>query len=365
MAKIKDITDLLESIAPRAYQEDYDNAGLITGNLSQEVTGILCTLDCVESIIDEAIEKNCNLIVAHHPIVFKGLKQLNGKNYVERTIIKAIKNDIAIYAIHTNLDSVDNGVNKKIADKIGLENTKILAPKSSNLTKLEVFIPVEDTDKVLEAIHKVGAGNIGNYSNCSFKVEGTGTFKPNELANPTIGSSNSQEYVKENKVEVIFPSHLEGRVLAAMKQSHPYEEVAYYLQSLKNKNQDVGSGMVGELKSPMSEQEFLAHLKKSMNLNTIKYTPLNTKPIQKVAICGGSGSFLLGMAKVVGADAFVTSDFKYHEFFDAEEKLMIADIGHYESEVFTKELLGAFISEKFANIATYLSEVDTNPVKYF
>lgn len=365
MAKIKDITDLLESIAPRAYQEDYDNAGLITGSPSQEVKGILCTLDCVESIIDEAIAKNCNLIVAHHPIVFRGLKQFNGKNYVERTIIKAIRNDIAIYAIHTNLDSVHTGVNKKIANKIGLENTRILDPKPSTLTKLEVFIPIDSTDKVLKALHEAGAGNIGNYSNCSFRVVGTGTFKPNEQANPTIGKQNKQEYVEENKVEVIFPSHMEGSILSALKKAHPYEEVAYYLQSLKNKNQEVGSGMIGELINPVSEQEFLAHLKKSMNLNTIKYTSINNKSIKRVAICGGAGSFLLQVAKSAGADAFVSSDFKYHEFFDAEEKLMIADIGHYESEVFTKELLGAFISENFPNIATYLSEVNTNPVKYF
>lgn len=365
MAKIKDITDLLESIAPRAYQEDYDNAGLIVGDASQEVTGILCTLDCIESVVDEAISKNCNLIVAHHPIVFRGLKQINGKNYVERTIIKAIKNDIAIYATHTNLDSVDNGVNKKIAEKLQLINTVILAPKSSTLTKLEFFVPKEDTNQVLDALHKAGAGNIGNYSNCSFRVEGTGTFKPNAQANPTIGKQNEQEYVEEHKVEVIFPSHLEGSILSSLKKAHPYEEVAYYLQSLRNKNQQVGSGMIGELETSLSQTDFLKHLKKTMSLNTIKFTPFTKRPIKKVAVCGGAGSFLLPMAKAAGADAFVTSDFKYHEFFDAEEKLMIADIGHYESEVFTKELLGAFISEKFANIATYLSEVDTNPVQYF
>jgi len=365
MAKIKDITDLLESIAPRAYQEDYDNAGLITGNHGDLVNGILCTLDCVESVIDEAIEKNCNLIVAHHPIVFRGLKQLNGKNYVERTIIKAIKNDIAIYAIHTNLDNVNTGVNKKISDQLGLKNSRILTTKSSTLEKLEFFIPVEDTEKVLEAIHEAGAGNIGNYSGCSFRVEGTGTFKPNEKANPVIGTNNQQEYVKENKVEVIFPAHLEGRIVGALQKAHPYEEVAYYLQSLKNKNQEVGAGMIGELEVEMSADEFLKHLKQSMNLNTIRYTPLNNRKIKRVAVCGGAGSFLLHSAKGAKADAFVTSDFKYHEFFDAEGEIMIADIGHYESEVFTKELLGAFIREKFANIATYLSEVDTNPVKYF
>lgn len=365
MAKIKDITDFLESIAPKAYQEDYDNAGLITGNSDWEVQGILCTLDCVESIIDEAIARKCNLIVAHHPIVFRGLKQLNGKNYVERTMVKAIKNDIAIYAIHTNLDNVHTGVNKKIADKLGLENTRILSPKPATLQKLEFFVPIDDTDKVLEALHKAGAGNIGNYSNCSFRIEGTGTFKPNDLANPSIGSSNEQEFVNENKVEIIFPAHLEGRILSALKKSHPYEEVAYYLHTIKNKNQEVGAGMIGELPSELDSQSFLQHLKESMELNTIKYTPLSDNKIKRVAICGGAGSFLLGAAKGAQADAFVTSDFKYHEFFDAEGEIMIADIGHYESEVFTKELLGAFIREKFANIATYLSEVNTNPVKYF
>ena len=364
MAKIKDITDFLESIAPQAYQEDYDNAGLITGDEESELTGVLCTLDCVESIVDEAIARNCNLIIAHHPIVFRGLKQFNGKNYVERTIIQAIKNDIAIYAIHTNLDNVHVGVNKKITDLLGLENTSVLVPKSSTLTKIEVFIPVADTQKVLDALHKAGAGNIGNYSHCSFSVLGTGTFRPNDSANPTIGSANEQEQVEENRVELIFPSHLESKILGALKMAHPYEEVAYYLQTLKNKNQEVGAGMIGELKQAMSAENFLKHLKASMQLNTIKYTS-KAGLIKIVAVCGGAGSFLLNAAKGAQADAFVTADFKYHEFFDAEGKIMIADIGHYESEVFTKELLGAFISEKFPNIATYLSEVDTNPVQYF
>ena len=365
MAKIKDITDFLEQIAPRAYQEGYDNAGLLTGDPKMEVKGVLCTLDCTELVVDEAVTKQCNLIVAHHPIVFKGLKQLNGKNYVERTIIKAIKNDIAIYAIHTNLDNVHTGVNRKIADCLGLNNLRVLAPKADTLTKLETFIPTQHTDEVLNAMHGAGAGHIGNYSHCSFRILGTGTFKPNDKANPTIGQQNQQEFVEENKVELIFPSHLQAQVVGALQKAHPYEEVAYYLQPLKNTNQEVGAGMVGDLEQPMSEQDFLAHVKKSMQLNTIKYTPLSHKPIQRVAVCGGAGSFLLGTAMAAGAQAFVTSDFKYHEFFDAEEKIMIADIGHYESEVFTKELLGAFISENFANIATYLSEVNTNPVKYF
>jgi dinuclear metal center YbgI/SA1388 family protein len=365
MTKIKDIISVLENIAPRGYQETYDNSGLITGSFNDKVTGVLVTLDCIESVVEEAIRKNCNLIVAHHPIVFNGLKQLNGKNYVERTIIKAIKNDIAIYAIHTNLDNVYNGVNAKIAEKIGLENVRVLAPKSDTLLKLEVFIPVKNTQQVLEALHKAGAGNIGNYSHCSFKVVGTGTFRPNASANPTIGKRGEQESVQEDKVELIFPAVLKVAILEAMNHAHPYEEVAHYIQAVENTNQNIGAGMIGELPSPKTPEEFLIHIKSQMSLNTIKYTSFDGEKIKKVAICGGSGSFLLNHAKVNSADVFVTGDFKYHEFFDGEGKIMIADIGHYESEVFTKELIDGFLRENFANIASYLSEVDTNPVKYF
>lgn len=365
MAKIKDIISVLENIAPRGYQESYDNAGLITGSYDQEVNGILISLDCIESVLDEAIVKGCNLIVAHHPIVFKGLKQLNGKNYVERTIIKAIKNDIAIYAIHTNLDNVSNGVNAKIAEKLGLKNTRILAPKTNTLLKLEVYIPTADTNKVLAALHEVGAGNVGLYSHCSFTIAGKGTFRPTAGANPTIGQVGNQEVVEENKVELIFPSVLEEQLIATLKRTHPYEEVAYYVQQIKNTNADIGSGMIGELSEGKSPEEFLTYLKERMGLKMIRYTSVGSKTIKKVAICGGAGSFLLGKAKSNSADAFVTADFKYHEFFDSEGKIMIADIGHYESEVFTKELIDGFIREKFANIASYLSEVDTNPVKYF
>ncbi len=365
MTKIKDIISVLENIAPKAYQENYDNSGLITGEYNTEAKGVLVTLDCIESTVDEAISKNCNLIVAHHPIVFKGLKQLNGKNYVERTIIKAIKNDIAIYAIHTNLDNVHNGVNAKIAEKLGLINTRVLAPKAATLLKLEVFIPSSDTPKVLEALHNAGAGNIGNYSHCSFKVIGTGTFKPNDSAKPTIGQSGHQESVQEDRVELIFPTVLKNEIIAAMNDAHPYEEVAHYIQSIENTNQQVGAGMIGELPNAQTPEEFLAYLKAKMSLNVIRHTSYDRKTIKTVALCGGSGSFLLGQAKAKSADAFVTGDFKYHEFFDGEGKVMIADIGHYESEVFTKELIDGFIRENFANIATYLSEVDTNPVKYF
>lgn len=362
--KIKDVTDYLESIAPRSYQESYDNASLITGNASWEVKGILVTLDCIEAVVDEAIAKGCNLIVAHHPIVFRGLKKLNGNGYVERTVIKAIKHDIAIYAIHTNLDNVYTGVNRKICEKIGLTNLKILVPKKETLGKLVIFIPTENAEAVLAALHQAGAGQIGNYKNCSFRLEGTGTFMPTEEANPHIGESNKQEYVNEVRAEVIFPLHLESKVLAALRKAHPYEEVAYYLSSLLNENQEVGSGMIGELDIPAEPLIFLKGLKTSMDLQTIRHTKINHGPIKKVAVCGGAGSFLLPQAIQAGADIFVTADFKYHEFFDADGRIIIADIGHYESEVFTKELLQDVLMKKFPTFAIIFSETATNPISY-
>lgn len=365
MHKIKDIIAYLEGLAPLAYQESYDNSGLITGNADSPVSGVLITLDSTEEIIDEAIAKKCNLVIAHHPIVFKGLKKITGTNYVERTIIKAIKNDIAIYAIHTNLDNITQGVNKKIAEKLALNNLNILAPKKGNLSKLTVFIPKDNTQQVLTAIHNAGAGNIGNYQNCSFTVNGTGTFMPNDEANPYIGSANSLEKVNEDRIEVIFSSHTEHNIIAAMNLAHPYEEVAHYISPLHNHNQEVGSGMVGELTTEMSGRDFLHYLKDSMQLNVIRHTNLLDKPIKRVAICGGSGSFLLPNAIRSKADVFITGDFKYHEFFDAENYLTICDIGHYESEVYTKELIYDLLKKNSFTFALYLSEVNTNPISYF
>lgn len=363
--KVKDVTQYLESVAPGAYQESYDNSGLLTGDPGQDVTGVLLTLDCTEAVVDEAIVKDANLIVAHHPVIFKGLKKLTGSNYVERTIIKAIRNNIAIYAIHTNLDNVHTGVNRKIAEKIGLKNLQVLAPRKDTLTKLVTFIPTEHTETVLQALYKAGAGQIGDYKNCSFQISGIGTFLPSGNANPHIGKTGEQEQVTENRVEVIVPTHLEGQVLAALRKSHPYEEAAYYLTRLANENQEVGAGMTGEPEEPLEPIEFLKRLKNRMNLTTIRHTRLLDKKVTKVAVCGGSGSFLLGQAIRSGADFFITADFKYHEFFDAEGKITIADIGHYESEIFTKELLGEIFKEKFPTFAVNFSETDTNPIRYF
>ena len=364
MPQIQDVTRYLETVAPPTYQESYDNSGLIVGDPRAEVSGILVSLDTIESVVDEAIAKGCNLIVSHHPIVFRGLKSLTGKNYVERTVIKAIKHDVAVYAIHTNLDNVQQGVNRRISERLGLQNTCILAPKADTLQKLVTFAPLADADQVLRALGEAGAGQIGNYRNCSFQTAGTGRFQPNEQAKPHVGESGKPEQVEEQRIEVIYPAHLANQILTALRSAHPYEEVAYYQQPLVNQNQEVGSGMVGELPEPISGTEFLAHLKKSMQLSVVRHTRLPDKPVQRVAVCGGSGSFLLPHALRQRADAFVTADYKYHEFFDADSQLIIADIGHYESEVFTKDLLGDFLSEKFVNFAVRLAEVNTNPVFY-
>lgn len=364
MAKIKDITHYLESIAPRDYQESYDNSGLLTGSQDDEVKGILLTLDTTEEVVKEAIKKQCNLIISHHPIIFKGLRSLTGKNHVERTILEAIKNNIAIYAIHTNLDNVNAGVNKKLGESIGLEKLQILVPKKGSLSKLVTFIPEDKTDQVLEKLHNAGAGNIGKYKNCSFRIEGTGTFMPTEGADPYIGSKGNLEKVRETRVEVIFPKYLEDKIITTLLKAHPYEEVAYYLSHLDNAYPEIGSGMLGELKLEMEPKAFLLHLKDRLKLQTIRHTTFINKPVKKVAVCGGSGSFLLPAAKKAGADVFVTADFKYHEFFDAEGQIIIADIGHYESEVNTKELLRDILQEKFSNFALILSETVTNPISY-
>ncbi len=367
---IKTITDCLEILAPLAYQESYDNAGLLCGDSTVAITGILCSLDCTENIVDEAIAKNCNLIVAHHPIIFSGLKKITGKNYIERTIIKAIKNDIAIYATHTNLDHVQQGVNAKICELLGLQNCKILAPKRQLLKKLTVFIPTPQATKLLDALAKAGAGQIGNYSHCSFSAVGEGSFKPNEKAKPHIGQAHQIEKVQETRIEVIFPAHAEGAVLAAMHKAHPYEEVAYFVHLLENENQTVGAGMIGELPNTMQPLEFLHHLKDKMQLKVIKHTTFCKTHVKKVAVCGGAGSFLLRNAIAAQADFFVTADYKYHDFFDAENKLVIADIGHYESEQFTKNLLQdylqAFVNQPNRNpIPVLVALTNTNPVEYF
>ena len=362
---IKDVISEIEKFAPTAYQESYDNSGLLVGDKNAEVKGVLLSLDCIESVIEEAIKLKCNLIIAHHPIIFVGLKRLTGNNYVERVVIKAIQNNIAIYACHTNLDNVKNGVNAKIAEKLGLTNLKILSPKKQLLKKLVTYVPVAQHEKVRAALFEAGAGNIGNYDNCSFNISGTGTFKGNENSDPFVGEKGKLHAENEIRIEVIFEAVNESAILKNLLANHPYEEVPFDIYPLENNYHDVGSGMTGEFEKAMPENEFLNLVKKVFNLKYVKHTALLNKPVKKVAFCGGSGAFLIKNAINSGSDAYISADIKYHEFFDADSRILIADTGHFENEQFTPEIFYELIQKKFTTFATYLSKANTNPVNYF
>lgn len=364
--QISAITGYLESLAPLAYQESYDNAGLLTGSGSWECTGVLTTLDATEEVVKEAIQKKCNLIVAHHPIIFKGLKGLTGRNYIERTVIAAVKRDIAIYATHTNLDNVvAGGVNGRIGALLGIVRGRPLLPREGVLQKLYCFVPVDHLEAVRAAVFAAGAGNIGGYSECSYAVEGMGTFLAGEDTNPFVGERGSRHAEKEARLEVVLPAHLSGQVVRAMIAAHPYEEVAYDVVALTNTHPDVGSGLVGELLEPMEERAFLERIRETFRVPAIRHTRLTGRPVERVAVCGGAGSFLISRALSTGAQFYITADVKYHEFFDAGEGMVIADIGHFESEQFTVDLLFKVLREKFRNFAILKSEIKTNPVNYY
>ena len=362
--KLREITDCIEAFAPLAYQESYDNAGLLCGNKNMDITSALICIDSTEEVIDEAIELGCNLVIAHHPIVFKGLKKFNGANYVERVIIKAIQHNVAIYAAHTNLDNVHNGVNAKIAQKLGLVNCRVLSPQKNILKKLITFCPSDKAENVRKALFEAGAGGIGKYDECSFNSEGFGTFRAGKGTNPFVGEIGKQHKELEQRIETVFPTYLESKVLKALFSSHPYEEVAYDIYNLNNEVNTLGAGMIGELENDLKEEAFLAFVKEKMHAFGIRYTALRNKPIKKVAICGGSGSFLLEVAIKAGADIFISADFKYHQFFDAENRIVIADIGHYESEQYTMELFSDLLKENFNTFALHLSKINTNPINY-
>lgn len=362
--KIKDLCDALEDLAPLHLQENYDNSGLLIGDKNKNVERAIVCLDVTEEILMDAIDENAELIIAHHPLIFKSLKKITGSNMVERIIQKAIKNDIAIYAIHTNLDNVFEGVNHILGQKLGLTDLEILQPKMETLKKLSVFIPKAHTDHLLKALFDAGAGSIGNYNSCSFRSEGQGSFQALEGSHPFVGEKNQIHYETENKIEVVFPSYLQSNIIQTLKQNHPYEEPAYDIYRLENEWPKSGAGMLGYLAKPMSELEFLTYLKKKIGSSCVRFSPLLGKKIKKIAYCGGSGSFLINDAKAAGADVFITADIKYHEFFEGNNQLLIVDIGHYESEQFTKQLLVDYLNKKFPNFAVRNSERNTNVVNY-
>ncbi|MCT4697586.1 Nif3-like dinuclear metal center hexameric protein [Tenacibaculum haliotis] len=362
--QIKDVTDYIEKLAPLAYAEDFDNVGLLIGDYNTKVTGVLVTLDTLEETVDEAITNNCNLIVSFHPIVFSGLKKINGNNYVERVVLKAIQNNIAIYATHTALDNVNNGVSAKMCEVLGLQNCKTLIPKKGIIKKLTTYVPIAEAEKLRTKLFNAGAGSIGNYDNCSFNIEGKGSYRGGENSNPTIGEKGKFILEKETCISVTFDSYLEGKILKALFDFHSYEEVAYEIITLNNSNQNVGMGMLGELANPMNEKEFLTFVKKIFKTDCVRHSELLDKPIKKIAVLGGSGSFAIKNAMRLKADAYISADFKYHEFFKAEKRILLADVGHYESEQFTKNLLSDYLRKKFSTFAIILSEKSTNPIHY-
>lgn len=362
--KIREILSVLEEMAPLAYAEDFDNVGLLVGDANEDATGVLVCHDALETVIDEAIQKNCNLVICFHPILFSGIKKITGKNYVERSILKAIKNDIAIYAVHTALDNHRYGVNKIFCDALGLQNTKTLIPKSNFIQKLVTYTIPENVEKLRNALFDAGAGKIGNYEDCSFNSKGIGTYMGNENSNPEIGERFEFVEAEEIKIEVTFEKYLQSKILKALFSNHVYEEVAYEIYDLQNTHQNIGLGMIGELPETMTELEFLQLVKNKMECGGIRHTEFTGKPIKKVAVLGGSGAFAIKNAIQAGADVYLTADLKYHNFYEAENRILLADIGHFESERFTKNYIVDYLTKKIPNFAVNLSQINTNPVKY-
>jgi dinuclear metal center YbgI/SA1388 family protein len=363
--KVSELTGYIESIIPLAIQEDYDNCGLLIGDRQMEVSGVLITLDVTEEIMEEAKRKNCNLVISHHPLIFKGLKKFTGDQFCVPIVIDAIKNDIGIYAMHTNLDNAFEGLNKKLITSLGVSNPKILSPVKGMLCKLVTFCPLDHTEKVRQALFDAGAGHIGNYDFCSFNLGGEGTFRASDKANPYVGEKNTLHAEPETRIEVIFPSYLENALIRSLLKSHPYEEVAYDIYPLNNSFAGVGAGMIGDLDSPREPAHFLQIVKETVKIPVIRHSRLINRKIKKVAVCGGSGAFLLNQAKQAGADIFLTGDIRYHDFFEVRNDLILADIGHYESEQVAKEWIYSILKEKFPNFALLISEITSNPVNYF
>ena len=361
---VQEVTAILEELAPLTHAEDFDNVGLLVGDLEAEVSGILVTLDTLENVVDEAIANQCNLIVSFHPIIFSGLKKLVGSTYVERVVMKALRNDIAIYSMHTALDNVSEGVNAKICKVLGVKNPRILIPQKGNLKKLVTYVPKKDAEKLRKSLFAVGAGNLGDYSDCSFSTDGTGSYKAGLNANPAKGEIGKMHYEEETQINVVFSKTDQPKIVNALLDNHPYEEVAYEIFTLENTDHRIGMGMIGTLEKPTDEIEFLRSVKQKMNVSVVRHSRLLGQKVEKVAVLGGSGAFAIEAAKTAGADIFITADIKYHEFYKAENQLIIADIGHFETEQFTKNLLVDYLRKKIPNFAIRLSESKTNPIKY-
>jgi dinuclear metal center YbgI/SA1388 family protein len=362
--KLKEICAYLDEAVPLPFQEGYDNSGLQVGMADKEITSALLTLDISEEVMNEALKYECDIIISHHPLIFSGIKSITGKNYAERIIQKAIREDIAIYSAHTNLDAVDFGVSRKMAGKLNLLNVKVLLPLKEKLLKLVTFVPESHLERVRDALFDAGAGVIGKYDRCGFTLSGTGSFRPGADTNPYVGEKGKTHFEPEVRLETILYKYMKADVIRALRSSHPYEEIAFDLYPLENENIDAGLGCIGDLERPLPGEEFLRLLSSVFNAQGIRYSGLTGRPLSRIALCGGSGASLLGDALRAGADAFVTGDVKYHTFFDAEKKILLADIGHYESEKFSTEILYDLIIKKFPKFAVRFSETNTNPINY-
>ncbi len=361
---IQNIIQHLESVAPLAYQASYDNAGVLVGDVQEKVEGVLICLDITIEILEEAKQKKCNMIIAHHPILFQPIKSITGKTLEEKIVISAIKQGIVLYAMHTNLDHISQGVNDMMAKQLGLKNLSILLPHTHILSKITAFVPSTHTDLLLQQLYQAGAGNLGKYTGCSFTTQGLGVFTPKKEAQPYTVISQGQTRVLEDRIELFFPTYLQNKIVETLHIYHPYEEVAYEVYPISNESKTVGSGMIGYLEIPYTVSDFLQLLKEKFYVPCVRYQKSCKEKIQKVALCGGSGSFLIEKAVAKKVDAFVTADIKYHDFFKTKA-ILIADIGHYESEVGSIDIIKKILSEKFSNIVVEISTHNTNPIHYF
>jgi dinuclear metal center YbgI/SA1388 family protein len=362
--KVKDICSYLDNAVPLSIQESYDNSGLQVGDPEARVTSALLSLDVTEAVVDEAVAGGYGLIITHHPLIFSPLKQITGKTFIERIVVKAVKNDIAIYSCHTNLDILNAGVSRKMAEKLNLQNIRILSPLKYKLLKLVAYIPEDHLDKVREAVFDAGAGVIGNYDKCSFSNVGYGSFRGGHDTNPFVGEKGKFHLGKEIRFETILLSHLKDKVISALINAHPYEEVAYDIYALENEHPHAGLGCIGTLTKAIAGKSFLRLLSELFDAKGVRYSLLTGGKIKTVALCGGAGISLLNESIALGADALVTSDFKYHDFFNAENRILLVDMGHFESEKFSTELLYDLIIKKFPKFAVRFSETNTNPINY-
>ncbi len=361
---VSQIVDYLEDLFPPSIQEEYDNCGLLIGNKLDNVDAALVCLEITPDVIEEAKKSGCQMIISHHPLIFNGLKRLTGQNDTQRMVEDAIISRLNIYALHTNLDNSAQGLNQDLCRRLGVVNPTVLQPKSSMLRKLVTFCPISHAERVRQSLFDAGAGKIGNYDSCSFTSDGTGTFRPLDEANPFVGVRGELHSEPEVKIEAIYPSYLELGILKSLFAAHPYEEVAYDILLLGNVAPYAGSGMIGTLEQPTIARQFLQMIKEKLSIHCLRYSGNDSRMIKKVALCGGAGNFLIPDALKAGADLFLTGDLKYHDFFVGEQHMVLADIGHYESEQYSINLIIDCLNRKFPTFAALKTNVITNPILY-